>query len=528
MFCEIPSEIWHVIFANLSFRDCIRCTRVCRNWRSTVLGWPGLWQEISSEHGYDSVSVLRPYTSNLQKSSVQRFHINTHADRQSAYDKVIRAMETIDFLIEHDCDNIQTASLIIDFWPMSLLYKTTAICQRSLTRLDLLFVHKLTMDTYVIPTVVLRQLPNLVTLIYRAVVTQTDESVENHPWRLFEPALIQPHQSLTQLTIDLFGNGRPLSVHMLIRLLPKLQRISLNALDCEYSHAVLRTLIDYCHDIELIEVHDGQDDNFRPDEATTTHGAGLQYLVVDGDDRFTEAHALEPVIHKYHNTLRFLRIKGYEPLNRMMLSQWASLSFSRLRDLVLVNTDDQLPGNLDLCEDLCTFLRHATLLQYVDLTVANLMTDEVLGCLAEKDLTELRISSCSTLSETGFIRFVQSPSIQKHLKHLALNDVDVLTGSILNVMPENLTSLERLSITSCKHVQVDRLSQFLDGFRRLLTRVDLVCFARTDQYTDALLDAIINHLRANAVEWKFALETSSDGTCPPSIHRMFTSDTLRH
>ncbi|KAI9485060.1 hypothetical protein BDB00DRAFT_942732 [Zychaea mexicana] len=484
MLPELPSEIWHKIYSKLTFRECIRCTRVCRSWRSKILSWSGLWHEISNEHGYQSISTLQPYTPYLVSSAVQRFRINTHGGQQrSPRDKAIHAMVTLNFLIEHNCNSIKE--------------------------------------------VVLRQLPNLVTFVYRAVVTQTDESIEDEPWCLFEPGMHLPHENLAELTIEMFGNGRPMSMHLLLHLLPKLRRVSLNALDCDDATAVLHALAYNCHVIELIEIHDGHDDNFRWSEAHTHPGKGLQFLVVDGDDRFTDADALHPVIAKHHITLRLLRIKGYEPLGRMTLSHWARLPFPKLRNLILVNLDDQPPGEVpDLTKDLCAFLRQATELRRADISISNLMNDSVLSCLADmKQLGELRLSSCTTLSESGFIRFIQSPAVQKNLKSLELDDVDVLNGKLLNIMGESLTVFEQVTIAACRNVHVREIPQFLADIRVPLKRFNLVCFVKADECPDELLDSIVDQLKNKAEEWKFVLETTSHNEdWLPSLYRVLTSE----
>ncbi|KAI9257322.1 hypothetical protein BDA99DRAFT_516140 [Phascolomyces articulosus] len=544
----IPQEIWHVIFSKLTFRECIRCTGVNRSWRSAVFGWPGLWYEISNEIGFDTIQQLQPYTPYFNANAVQRFGWIMHANhQQSRRDKMFQVMATINFLKDQQCNNIKEAVLMVDFWPTSLLYQLTAMCEYSLTRLNLLYIDKLTRDTYIIPSLVLRMLPNLTTFGYRTVVTQIEDSFDDdEPWILFEPVMKSNHLNLKELVIEMFGNGRPMLMHQLLKLLPKLQRISLNALDCSDAHAVLDSLLKYCHNIEIIEVHDGQDDNFRWDKIVAQqrqrqqaedaslsptidsqadnqqqqHYHGLEYLVIDGDDRFTEVDTLQPVIKKYHDTLRLLRIKGYNPLNRMMLSQWTDLSFPRLHKLIIVNLDDQPLEEIPiLTNDLCIFLYQLSdALEQVDICAANLMTDNVLHCLAHqtmKHLTSLRLSACTALTETGFICFLQNAYIRTRLKRLELDAMDLLTGNILAILVESLTSLEELIITGCKHVDnIDRVvPKFLDDLHvSCLKWFHLICItAQEEVYPEELLNDITSKLKDKVITWRIALKTSPNG-----------------
>ncbi|KAG2217515.1 hypothetical protein INT45_001802 [Circinella minor] len=539
-FPELPSEIWHSIFSKLTFRDCIRCTGVNHNLRSAVFGWDGLWHEISNEQGH----------------AVQRFRLNTHSDQQLLLsDKVVNAMATVNFLIEYNCNNIKEGVLVIDFWPTSILYKISSICHHSLTRLDLLCIDKLTMDTYMIPTLVLRHLPHLITFAYRAVVTQIDEFVDDEPWCLFEPPINLIHRNLTELVIEMFGNGRPISMHLLLRLLPKLQRVSLNALDCSNANATMHTLLHHCHDIEIVEIHDGQDDNFRwdnilsrqlqqeqkrgekslddvgnSDRLYTIISGGLQYLVVDGDERFLNVNTLQPIITKYQHTLRMLRIRGYEPITRLLLSQQciSHLTFSQLHSLILVNLDQPPPEMLStLSENFCTFLRQTKgALENINLSVADLMNDTVLDCLAHQELeclTYLRLAKSSVLSDTGFIRFLQYPGIGKQLKSLDLNEMDLLTGKILHTVAERLTSVEKLTITGCKRIGIGELQLFFSRIH-LLKWLHLVCFIETEECPQQMIDYIVEQLKNKAIEWKFVLKTNSNDNHPPSVYRVFTSD----
>ncbi|KAI7860627.1 hypothetical protein BDC45DRAFT_529261 [Circinella umbellata] len=557
-FPELPSEIWHSIFSKLTFRDCIRCTGVNHNLRSAVFGWDGLWHEISNEQGYDHISRLRPYMSYFNSHAVQRFRLNTHSDQQLLLgDKVVNAMAFVNFLIEYNCNNIKEGVLVIDFWPTSILYKFSSICHHSLTRLDLLCIDKLTMDTYMTPTLVLRHLPHLITFAYRAVVTQIDESVDDEPWCLFEPPANLVHWNLTELAIEMFGNGRPISIHLLLRLLPKLRRVSLNALDCSNANATMHTLLHHCHSIEIVEIHDGQDDNFRwdnilsrqlqqepkrgekslddidnNDHLYTIISGGLQYLVVDGDDRFLNVNTLQPIIIKYQHTLRMLRIRGYEPITRLLLSQQYinHLTFSHLHSLILVNLDQPPPEMLPtLSANFCTFLRQTKgTLVHISLSVSDLMNDIVLNCLAHQELrclTYLRLSKSSVLSDIGFIRFLQYSGIGKQLKSLELNEMDLLTGKILHAVAECLTSVEKLTITGCKQIGVGELRLFFSRIQ-LLKWLHLVCFVETQECSQQIIDSIVEQMKSKAIEWKLVLKTSSNDNHPSSVCRVFTSDVM--
>ncbi|KAI9495152.1 hypothetical protein BDB00DRAFT_814879 [Zychaea mexicana] len=66
----LPFELLSAIFAMLPMEQSIRCTRVCKAWRSFIFSWEGLWRELS-DSTYDFAHVLAPYKSRLYGQHVK-------------------------------------------------------------------------------------------------------------------------------------------------------------------------------------------------------------------------------------------------------------------------------------------------------------------------------------------------------------------------------------------------------------------------------------------------------------------------
>lgn len=56
-----PYHVITDVVAMLPFKDRIRCTRVCRAWRSLLISWPGMWCDIQVGPFGPHYSVMARY-----------------------------------------------------------------------------------------------------------------------------------------------------------------------------------------------------------------------------------------------------------------------------------------------------------------------------------------------------------------------------------------------------------------------------------------------------------------------------------
>ena len=95
----LPYELVSEIFAMLSMKQAIQCIQICQSWRSFILSWGGLWQELS-DSACDFVHDLAPYKDFLQGKQVKSLSMHVRKRRKQT--------KAINFLRLHNCCNVQT------------------------------------------------------------------------------------------------------------------------------------------------------------------------------------------------------------------------------------------------------------------------------------------------------------------------------------------------------------------------------------------------------------------------------------
>ncbi|KAI9499021.1 hypothetical protein BDB00DRAFT_867092 [Zychaea mexicana] len=86
------------IFSQLTFKECIRATRVCRTCYDSILRLPDVWREISDED-YDVPQDLAPYGDYFAGSEVRTLRLMTRRRSPRA--------QAVQFVVDHDCLDIE-------------------------------------------------------------------------------------------------------------------------------------------------------------------------------------------------------------------------------------------------------------------------------------------------------------------------------------------------------------------------------------------------------------------------------------
>ncbi|KAI9250520.1 hypothetical protein BDA99DRAFT_522712 [Phascolomyces articulosus] len=95
----LPYDEIATIFSLCSFRDCIRFTRVSVSWRTFLLCWPGLWENITDRH-CNYVDLLTTVPSTIQGRHVHKVDVqNKNMNEQQA---------VIEFLQKMNCNALDS------------------------------------------------------------------------------------------------------------------------------------------------------------------------------------------------------------------------------------------------------------------------------------------------------------------------------------------------------------------------------------------------------------------------------------
>ena len=98
----LPAEILYNIFDHFSFLERWRFCHVCKDWRSLMLSWNGMWTTLSSEYYYDLPNDILPYEGYMKGCWVRSLHLNTNDDeRIGKFEKLIQ------FLLCRNCNAIE-------------------------------------------------------------------------------------------------------------------------------------------------------------------------------------------------------------------------------------------------------------------------------------------------------------------------------------------------------------------------------------------------------------------------------------
>ena len=97
-----PIEILYNIFNHFSFLERWRFCHVCKDWRSLMLSWNGMWTSLSSEYYYDLPNDILPYKGYMKGCWVRSLHLNINDD--GSIDELERL---IGFLRRRNCNAIE-------------------------------------------------------------------------------------------------------------------------------------------------------------------------------------------------------------------------------------------------------------------------------------------------------------------------------------------------------------------------------------------------------------------------------------
>ncbi|KAI9466398.1 hypothetical protein BDB00DRAFT_880680 [Zychaea mexicana] len=321
----LPSDIQHIVFSHLTFKERWHYASVCNDWRSAILEWQGMWESLSMDDGHNIVPDLLPYRSCIRGSVVKQIRVQASYDRD-------HSTAVINFLTDLNCDAIEEDFL-----------KLIGICGSTLTRVSI--AHDEEDQTNTTPDMILCYCPNLRHLSYYGFVYGGEQ---NKP----QLAPSFKHQHLVDLSlefcnIDKEGSFDPLPF---LRTATNLQRLSLCLCNIVATgHSLPSLLREHCPKLVSLFLA-GYGDGGTLDQAaydqcewksktvknlstTKPISSSLERLALhDSQDFYNGSQDLLCAIARdYRESLKFLDLKGATLTSESVFGRLSVLVFPSLK-----------------------------------------------------------------------------------------------------------------------------------------------------------------------------------------------------
>ncbi|KAI8148902.1 hypothetical protein BJV82DRAFT_708760 [Fennellomyces sp. T-0311] len=449
---RFPYDVLSLIFSQLSFKQCIRATCVCRAWRLSLLQWPRLWHELSDQD-YDIPRHMMPYAEFIAGQEVRTLRLTARGRSPRS--------DAVEFIIDRGCTNIE-AHLSSSFLKKETLSQFFELCGSNLTVLTLNnFLHLA--PTVVFPYV-LKYCPNLQHLTYFKGYPRIPTRKRLN-WEF--PDDFNLHQ-LISLNIDFHGD---VPIDLLLPHFPKLRWISLNAPNFLSCFSVLQTLHGFrqCQIIRFWNSPAMTYDRLQPLVVTpgirpsATYSpditSGLQELSLRHNSHIND-YGFIPIVQDNHSTLSHLDICGCTGLTDETVASLASLEWPNLQTFSL--------GCVDIIfqqQQLISFFCLARRLSTIELDQTNAITDEVMSFLGDLDhLHTIHLHSLNSVSRTGMEQFFASDTKRSKLREAYLEHMDSIDDGVIKMISQNCIRLEVLDISDCHKVNDVGFMEFVDVF----------------------------------------------------------------
>ncbi|KAI9319243.1 hypothetical protein BX666DRAFT_2025558 [Dichotomocladium elegans] len=503
---SVPCEILHLIFSELSFKDRLRCVRVCRSWRAIILNWPHMWRDLSTRQGCDIGLALNPYRAHIPSSAVHKVYFD-YTDFGVDNESTAPMARTIDFLIRQRCSNIREAELNGFFDTPATFISFARLTSPGLRRL-VIKCHDDKISTMQVLNTVLRWCPQLDTLVCFTVAGWPSKSTAD-----LLSGLV-PHRNLTSLTVQTRRQVQ-LPMHTIVERFPKLRTLAVPAGNCENVDLLLEALDRCCSDIESICIST-PDTNSPSLRLLNPPPGSLRKLVVadyrlpvsavpsgSGNDPVPTDH-LHRLLRKHSATLEALTLGDATALNQATMALLASLDFPSLLVYTrATGVHDPKPVEYDP-HHLCGFLSRCPRLEAIHL-VDRGTDDQVLGCLQTlSSLRSLQLHYSDRVSSSALTNLLRS----RPLEHVSLHSVQAMSDSVLRDL--NTSRLRTLHITFCKQISVGAgLRPLLATILGKLEELEVTCtLVSTD--TGALLESVFGTMSKVASSWKVKFHRQQD------------------
>ncbi|KAI9263387.1 hypothetical protein BDA99DRAFT_510101 [Phascolomyces articulosus] len=503
----LPYHILNFIFEKCPLRDLIRYTRVSKTWRSFLLSWPGLFHDLS-DRLLNIPRDLIHYEPYFDGNYVRTVHILGRSKEEQEH--------ILSFLIQHDCSLIEYIRIICDttkITQLGHLFKTTG---SSLKRL-----HVYSSGTHCILPMILNSCTNLKELHF----SHSAESFRTLSSKDLQLENIRPTSTIQQLSLDILI-PLPLLKNTL-RLFPYLKRIDLNALAVEdVGGLILKCLHTVCSNLEHVQV-DGEhttlattvtrikiakkEEAEEEEEKNLTIGGGGWRVLILGQISGLNDTQVAPLLQKRGKTLEAIHIVACEDLGDATFSTLAMIGCPNLQYLCLrlnyfmyeeAKSANYWPIHFQP-KDLCKIIRQAPLLEEVNFSYLDNITDGVLDALADlKNLMELEIGYCENVTTKGLCRFIyQQHNVNENNNDNGDHSTIAAQGASMNQQGQRarqeLKSLHLLGMKGVTDQVLYAIAQSKDT--QALKSLDL---GNNEQITETGLKTLVDRFsKTNTLKW---------------------------
>ncbi|KAI8138998.1 hypothetical protein BJV82DRAFT_673104 [Fennellomyces sp. T-0311] len=469
----LPLEIQDSVLRNLTFRECMRLSSVCRTWRSMVLNWQGMWETLSTDDNHN-ITDLEIYKNYIEGSFVNRIRLDTRSGDQLE--------RVIDFLVMQKCTAIQKVDFHLSTMETQHLFQITSLCGNRLTEIAL------TLDEMgpnnVTPDVLLLNCPHLKKLYYSSLILETTH------WKSTLVGL--RHQHLIDLALDIYIVAGEFDARPFLEAAPQLRRLTLPFRSVRTVGSSLPSMLQqYCPKFANLVLISGNDYGIHIpgavlEELSKADDPGLDCLVLrDTSSRYPVARdIIHQLDEEWCSRLKRLDLAGDTILDEAGLIYLSTLVFPSLTHLALgnimanqqLNTRDRIPPTTAA---LCSFLSHCVP-NLVSLRLQQLGTgtDGVLLALVSgaKFLQELTLDMCMVITLPGLIQFLKVLSDQgRTVKTLELRFMVAMAPKLMDALMCDYRPVitDRLVLYGCSGISVRDLertcdkAKCLDGFNKL-------------------------------------------------------------
>ncbi|KAI7881399.1 RNI-like protein [Lichtheimia hyalospora FSU 10163] len=529
---RLPWDITWAIFTRLNFPERVKCTRVSKNWRTSLCEWPGMYRDVHialRESDRDSWLKWIPDA----ERPIQRF---------SFFGNTVQMKKTFDMIRQKGHSRIHTLVIgsiwawdTVDLSTEEQLSTLTAMLELTGHHLKTLeFRHAFFPAERVIPRVLstCQRLQTLVCKMENIEENQQEENEEEEE-QTVSPTWT-PELPMPWLTELVWSAEVVLPLERVLPLCTSLHLLVMDAAECGPMNVLQRIdlLCPSLRHVHLLDTDAITHLELHDVRAPYANGPGLQSLALTHVDGLCDRDLL-PLLERNHQTLELLSVIHDTPLEHY----WAALAHygaPRLSHLVLRHTG---PEN-DLCRLLsrCPALEHVTLMQChsgptmdaltrlvslrsltiydgaetvldramcfarapaiglrtLHLIRSRFVTDDFLETVVRElntELSSLDVSGCEQLTSAGLQRVIQELARSQQLRSLGLADLDCVDDQVLCTLGA-IQSLHTLDISRCYRVSDHGVSALVfDGctcLRKLVMHDCLVTHATTTRIANKL------------------------------------------
>ncbi|KAI9274375.1 hypothetical protein BDA99DRAFT_590912 [Phascolomyces articulosus] len=347
----LPAEIQGIIFSDLTLRERIRCTSVCKGWRSVILGDSRMWHTLTNEgYRYELYPVLTTFESFIHGNSIRAVDFTLKNHRFDTIQAITNDINRVFELFETwNCNCIERARFAFSCYDKRWFKKFQILARDSLTHLSLLWDVYPEIDDNAFPSFVIRQFPNLSHFIvtmeemscwYRPSyfikqqlhrLLMGNESIEeyaNNNNNSLLPLILQrskiecQHKSLTSICINICEADFALPFpEYLLKLLPTLKHIKFCTNGCTSTASVKQfheTLVKYCHYIETLSFICKYPVDYLIVSSNDTENETIDYRFISKiDSLFHHDHFTVLSSNQHHPSLKIFRLCGNWATNAM-------------------------------------------------------------------------------------------------------------------------------------------------------------------------------------------------------------------